>query len=127
MKILVVDDSQIMRNILKNVIHEKRIKGGEILEAPNGQEAFLIMEDQTIDVLFVDWNMPELNGLELVKLLRERDKYKNLPILMVTAEAAKYNVMEAIKAGVTDYITKPITGPTLLKKIDKYLNQNGQG
>jgi two-component system, chemotaxis family, chemotaxis protein CheY len=125
MKILVVDDSQVMRNILKNVIHEKGIKNGEILEAPNGKEAFLITEDQVIDFLFVDWNMPELNGLELVKLLRERERYKNLPIFMVTAEAAKYNVMEAIKAGVTDYITKPITGLTLLKKIDKYFNQAG--
>jgi two-component system chemotaxis response regulator CheY len=120
MKILVVDDSQIMRNILKNILHEKRVKDGEILEAPDGKAAFDLLESNEIEILLLDWNMPELNGLELVNILREREKYKNLPIIMVTAEAAKYNVMEAIKAGVTDYITKPITAVTILKKLDRY-------
>jgi two-component system chemotaxis response regulator CheY len=120
MKILVVDDSQIMRNILKNILHEKKVKDGEILEAPDGKAAFDLLESNEIEILLLDWNMPELNGLELVNILREREKYKNLPIIMVTAEAAKYNVMEAIKAGVTDYITKPITATTILKKLDRY-------
>ncbi len=120
MKILVVDDSQIMRNILKNILREKKVKDGEILEAPDGREAFDLLEKNCIDLLLLDWNMPELNGIELVQILRDREKYKDLPIIMVTAEAAKYNVVEAIKAGVTDYITKPITGVTILKKLDKF-------
>jgi two-component system chemotaxis response regulator CheY len=121
MKILVVDDSMIMRNILKNIISEKTLLDTEVMEAPDGKAAFEILEHQAIDLLLVDWNMPELNGLELVKILRMMDKYKRLPILMVTAEAAKYNVMEAIKEGVTDYIVKPITANMILKKIEGYI------
>lgn len=123
MKILVVDDSMIMRNIIKNILAEKNISDSEILEAPDGKAAFDILDHNKIDLLFVDWNMPELNGLELVKILRMMDKYRDLPILMVTAEAAKYNVLEAIKEGVTDYIVKPVTGAMILKKIEIYLKK----
>lgn len=118
MKILVVDDSMVMRNIIRNTLLEKNIKGVEILEAPNGKKAFEMLDHDTFDLLFLDWNMPELDGLQLVKLLRVMDKYRSMPIVMVTAEAAKYNVMEAIKAGVTDYIIKPITGIAILKKVE---------
>lgn len=121
MKILVVDDSMIMRNIIKNILAEKNLGDAEILEAPDGKVAFDILDHNKIDLLFVDWNMPQLNGLELVKILRMMDKYRELPIVMVTAEAAKYNVMEAIKEGVTDYIVKPVTGMMILKKIEGYL------
>ena len=121
MKILVVDDSMIMRNIIKNILAEKNLGDAEILEAPDGKVAFDILDHNKIDLLFVDWNMPQLNGLELVKILRMMDKYRNLPIVMVTAEAAKYNVMEAIKEGVTDYVVKPVTGMMILKKIEGYL------
>ena len=121
MKILVVDDSMIMRNIIKNILAEKNLGDAEILEAPDGKAAFDILDHNKIDLLFVDWNMPQLNGLELVKILRMMDKYRNLPIVMVTAEAAKYNVMEAIKEGVTDYVVKPVTGMMILKKIEGYL------
>ena len=123
MKILVVDDSMIMRNIIKNILAEKHIENTEILEAPDGKAAFDILEHNTIDILFLDWNMPELNGLELVKVLRMMDKYRALPILMVTAEAAKYNVLEAVKEGVTDYIVKPVTAAMILKKVEAYLKK----
>ena len=125
MKILVVDDSMIMRNIIKNILAEKNLGDAEILEAPDGKIAFDILDHNKIDLLFVDWNMPQLNGLELVKILRMMDKYRNLPIVMVTAEAAKYNVMEAIKEGVTDYVVKPVTGMMILKKIEGYLKNIG--
>jgi len=121
MKILVVDDSMVMRNIIKNVLHEKKIPDAEIHEAPDGKSAFEILDGMEIELLFLDWNMPEIDGLELVKMLRSMPKYRGLPIVMVTAEAAKYNVVEAIKAGVTDYIVKPITGHSILKKIEGYL------
>ena len=68
-------------------------------------------------------NMPQLDGLELVKIIRSLDKYKDLPVIMVTSEAAKYNVLEAIKAGVTDYIVKPVSAVKLLSKIDSFLNR----
>lgn len=121
MKILVVDDSMVMRNIIRNTLLEKNFDGVEILEAPNGKKAFEMLDRDTFDLLFLDWNMPELDGLQLVKLLRVMEKYRTMPVVMVTAEAAKYNVMEAIKAGVTDYIIKPITGISILKKFEQYL------
>ncbi len=121
MKILVVDDSMIMRNIIRNLLQERHIGNAEILEAPDGKVAFEIMDREHIDLLFLDWNMPELNGLELVRILRMMDRYRSLPILMVTAEAAKYNVLEAVKEGVTDYIVKPVSGMMILKKIEGYL------
>ncbi len=121
MKILLVDDSMIMRTILKNIISDKMMIDTEFLEAPDGKAAFDILDHNKIDLLLVDWNMPELNGLELVKILRMMDRYKSLPILMVTAESAKYNVMEAIKEGVTDYIVKPITANMILKKTEMYI------
>ncbi|MBI9100680.1 MAG: response regulator, partial [Spirochaetaceae bacterium] len=71
-----------------------------------------------IDILLVDWNMPQLNGLDLVKKLRSHNKYVKLPIIMITSEAAKYNVIEAVKAGVNDYLIKPIGDLALLRKIE---------
>jgi two-component system chemotaxis response regulator CheY len=74
-----------------------------------------------IDLFLVDWNMPELDGLELVKKLREMTTYEDTPIIMITSEAAKYNVLEAIRAGVSDYIVKPIRGEVMWQKIEKYI------
>lgn len=117
MNILIVDDSRIMRNIVRNSLLKDRNLDFQSLEADNGQDAFDILEKEEIDVLLLDWNMPRLNGLDLVKKLRSMDKYSNLPIIMITSEAAKYNVIEAVKAGVNDYLIKPIGDKDLIKKI----------
>jgi len=121
LKVLVVDDSSITRRVLKNILKEKNIPESSIIDAADGETALKILNTQNIDLLLVDWNMPKLNGLELVKIVRQIDKYKKLPIIMITSEAAKYNVLEAVKAGVSDYIVKPITGITVMKKLDQYL------
>ncbi len=121
MKILVVDDSRIMRNVLKNILKEKEISEDAILEASDGEEALKLLKSNKIDLMLLDWNMPKLNGIELVKIVRSEDELKNLPIIMVTSEAARYNVMEAIKAGVTDYIIKPIRGEIVHKKLEELL------
>lgn len=121
MKILVVDDSRIMRNILKNILKESSINEDYILEAQDGREALNLIQEGKIDLMLLDWNMPKLNGVELVKIVRAKDELKEIPIIMVTSEAAKYNVVEAIKAGVTDYIVKPIKGEVVKKKIKEYL------
>ena len=110
MKILVVDDSRIMRNVLKNILKEKNIGEDAILEAGDGVEALKILKSEKVNLVLLDWNMPKLNGVELVKIVRYEEDLKDIPIIMVTSEAARYNVMEAIKAGVTDYIIKPIKG-----------------
>ena len=121
MKALIVDDSRIMRNILINILKEKKVHADDILDAPEGKTALDILNRENINLLLVDWNMPKLNGLDLVKIVRKIDKYRDLPIIMVTSEAARYNVIEAIKAGVTDYIVKPISGAIVIEKIKEYL------
>lgn len=126
MKILVVDDSRIMRTIVKNSIlkHDKYVY--EFLEASNGLDALKIIKEEKIDLLLLDWNMPQLNGVDLVIELRSEEKYSTLPIIMITSEAAKYNVIEAVKAGVNDYLIKPVNDTRLMEKIDQVLQNIGQ-
>jgi two-component system chemotaxis response regulator CheY len=121
MNILIVDDSRIIRSIITNILKEKNIPNAVTLEAADGSEALNILIKTKIDLFFLDWNMPKLNGVELTRAIREIDQYKSTPIIMVTSEAAKYNVLEAIKAGVSEYVVKPITSRNLLEKINKYL------
>ncbi len=125
MKILVVDDSRIMRNIVKNSLLKEKNKNYEFVEADNGIDAFNILEQEHIDLLLVDWNMPHLNGLDLTKELRALKKHIKLPIIMITSEAAKYNVIEAVKAGVNDYLIKPVKDDVLLEKIAQVLETIG--
>jgi len=121
MNILIVDDSRIIRNVVKNVLEEIGISNENIFDAPDGNAALEIIDNNSIDMLLVDWNMPNLNGLDLVRILRGRDSYKKTPIIMITSEAARYNIMEAIKAGVTDYVVKPVAGVVLKKKLSPFL------
>jgi len=126
LKILIVDDSRIMQNILKNSFDEKEAWGKtEFLTASNGEEALKITDKETIDVLLLDWNMPKLDGLSVLKRLRASEKYRDLPIIMITSEAAKYNVIEALKAGVSDYIIKPASRKILIDKIKGFILYKG--
>jgi len=126
MRILIVDDSRIMRNIVKNTLKALNLVNETFLEAADGQEAWSILESQEVSLLFLDWNMPNLNGLELVKRLRATAKFQSLPIIMVTSEAAKYNVIEAVKAGVSDYLVKPVTQRGLEEKLRRVLQRGSQ-
>ena len=116
--VLVVDDSRIMRNIVKNYFSEQKIPC-QFVEAGDGAEALNLLKSQPIDLVLLDWNMPKLSGLDFLKMVRSMEKYANLPIIMVTSESAKYNVIEALKAGATDYIIKPINGRMFAEKISK--------
>lgn len=127
MNILIVDDSGVMRRIHKNTLMERQIPEEALIEAADGEEAIKKATDQAISLFLVDWNMPKLDGLSFVKRLRETEKYKNTPIIMVTSQAAKYNVMQAIAAGVTDYVVKPIQGNILWEKVAEYLKPNQDG
>ena len=120
MKFLIIDDSMVIRNIHKNVLKEKGFSDADVFEADNGSTALEIAEKEDIGLFLVDWNMPGINGLEFVKKIRSMSNYACTPIIMVTSEAAKYNVMEAIEAGATNYIVKPIHGDVLWNKISKY-------
>ena len=123
MKILIVDDSGVMRRIHKNTLMEKSISEADLIEAADGEEALKKAEENGITLFLVDWNMPKLDGLSFVKELRSKAQYKNTPVIMVTSEAAKYNVLQAISAGVTDYVVKPIQGNVLWDKISSYLKR----
>ena len=116
--VLVVDDSRIMRNIVKNIFAEMKIPC-QFVEATNGVEALKQLQNQTIHLVLLDWNMPELSGIDFLKMVRGIDQYKNLPIIMVTSESARYNVIEALKAGANDYIVKPINERLFLEKLSK--------
>ena len=114
--ILVVDDSVIMRDIVKDIFTELKIPC-QYLEAGNGKKAFQLLETNKVDLVFLDWNMPEMDGLEFMQKARSMPDYKELPIVMVTSEAAKYNVVEALQAGATDYIVKPINEKLFKEKV----------
>ena len=117
MKILVVDDFSTMRRIIKNIL--KQIGFINIDEAENGGIALSKIGDGNYDFVISDWNMPEMTGIELLKMVRANEATKDLPFLMVTAEAKKENVVEAVKAGVNNYIVKPFTAEVLQEKISK--------
>ena len=118
MKILVVDDFSTVRRIIKNIL--KQIGFTNVDEAENGQAALAKIGDGgNYDFVISDWNMPEMTGIELLKQVRANEATKDLPFLMVTAEAKKENVVEAVKAGVNNYIVKPFTAEVLQEKISK--------
>ena len=117
MKILVVDDFATMRRIIKNIL--RQIGFTNIVEADDGSTALPILEKEHIDLVITDWNMPKMSGLELIKAIRANPTTKDIPILMVTAEALKENIIEAVKAGVNNYVVKPFTAQVLQEKIEK--------
>lgn len=123
MKILIVDDFATMRRIVKNIL--KQIGFENIEEAEDGEQAFIKLKSGNFKFVVSDWNMPNLDGIGLLKKVRSDPDLKNLPILMVTAEAEKEKVMEAIKAGVSNYVVKPFTAEILKEKMDKILIKMG--
>jgi two-component system chemotaxis response regulator CheY len=117
MKVLVVDDFSTMRRIVKNILRQLGFEN--ILEADDGMNALDVLRSQSVDFIISDWNMPRLSGIELLKAVRTSEEWKDLPFLMVTAEGQKENVIEAVKAKVSNYIVKPFTPETLAEKIKK--------
>ncbi|WP_297192950.1 chemotaxis response regulator CheY [uncultured Campylobacter sp.] len=120
MKLLVVDDSSTMRRIIKNTL--ERLGHTDILEAEHGLEAWdLLTQNDDVKVVITDWNMPEMNGLDLVKKIRAEQKYEDMPIIMVTTEGGKAEVITALKSGVNNYIVKPFTPQVLKEKLEDVL------
>jgi two-component system chemotaxis response regulator CheY len=119
MTVLVVDDFATMRRIIRNILRDLEFK--KILEAEDGTAAVDILKTQKVDLIISDWNMPKMTGLELLKWVRSNEDTKDIPFLMVTAEAQKENVIEAVKAKVSNYIVKPFTAQTLAEKLEKII------
>jgi two-component system chemotaxis response regulator CheY len=117
LKVLVVDDMSTMRRILKNVL--KQIGFSDLTEAENGQDALTKLKAGEFGLVVSDWNMPVMQGIELLRAVRADPELKHLPFLMVTAEAQKENIIEAVQAGVSNYVVKPFTAEALQGKLEK--------
>ena len=116
MRFLVVDDSSTMRRIIINTLN--KLGYAEVVEAGNGREGIDRVVEGPVDVVITDWNMPEMNGIEFVRCLRAMDGKQQLPVLMVTTNAAQDDIVEALRAGVTNYVVKPFTPDTIKDKLD---------
>ena len=117
MKVLVVDDFSTMRRIVKNLLRDLGFTN--ISEADDGSTALPMLQGGDFDFVVTDWNMPGMQGIDLLKAIRADDSLKHIPVLMVTAEAKKEQIVMAAQAGVNGYIVKPFTAATLKTKLDK--------
>jgi|TARA_Y100001934_G_scaffold95531_1_gene117925 two-component system chemotaxis response regulator CheY len=123
MKILVVDDFSTMRRIIKNLL--KDLGFSNIQEAEDGSTALPMLQQGDFDFVVTDWNMPGMQGIDLLRAIRADDKLKHLPVLMVTAEAKKEQIVAAAQAGVNGYVVKPFTAATLKEKLEKIFERLG--
>lgn len=117
MKILIVDDFSTMRRIIKNLMRDLGFNNTS--EADDGKTALPMLQNGDFDFLITDWNMPGMQGIDLLKAVRADQRLAKLPVLMVTAEAKREQIVEAAQAGVNGYVVKPFTAATLKEKIDK--------
>ena len=115
--VLIVDDFATMRRIIKGVL--KQLGFSNLIEAEDGEAALKELKKEKIGLIVSDWNMPNMTGLELLKAVRADGNLKNIPFLMVTAEGQKENVIQAVQAGVSNYIVKPFTPETFNAKLEK--------
>ncbi|MDH1263886.1 response regulator [Pseudomonas sp. GD03944] len=123
--VLVVDDATFIRDLVKKGLRD-HFPGVQIEEAVNGRKAQQLLSRQSIDLILCDWEMPELSGLELLSWCREQDNLKTVPFIMVTSRGDKENVVQAIQAGVSDFIGKPFSNEQLVTKVKKALSRAGK-
>ncbi|RXJ99607.1 two-component system response regulator [Arcobacter sp. CECT 8986] len=121
MKILIVDDSSTMRRIIGNVVMQLGFSKDDFDEAEDGVKAWKLLSESAYDIILTDWNMPNMNGLELVKKVRSEGNHQKTPIIMITTEGGKSEVITALKAGVNNYIVKPFSADILKEKLDGVL------
>jgi two-component system chemotaxis response regulator CheY len=121
MKILIVDDFSTMRRIVKNLLRDLGFTNTE--EADDGNTALPMLQSGKFDFLVTDWNMPGMNGLDLLKAVRADENLSSMPVLMVTAESKREQIVEAAQAGVNGYVVKPFTAGTLEEKINKIFDR----
>ncbi|MHB1291729.1 MAG: chemotaxis response regulator CheY [Sulfuricella sp.] len=124
MKFLIVDDFSTMRRILRNLLKELEFTNAD--EAEDGVVALAKLRGGNFDFVVSDWNMPNMTGLELLKAIRADDALKHLPVLMVTAEAKKENIIAAAQAGASGYVVNPFTAAVLEEKLNKIFEKMGK-
>ena len=114
MTILSVDDSRTIRSTVRNMV---QVLGVECLEAEDGEKALEVVKDKNVDLILLDWEMPVMNGLDFLKTIKEDPKLQAIPVIMLTSVAQKERMIEAIRAGAKQYLTKPFTSEDLLTKL----------
>ncbi|MCC7417914.1 MAG: response regulator [Acidobacteria bacterium] len=119
MRFLIVDDSSTMRRIIINTLNKLGHK--DCYEAANGREGLERLAAATVDMIITDWNMPEMTGVEFIRAVRASESTRGLPVLMVTTNAAQDDIVEAMRAGVNNYVVKPFTPDTIREKIESAL------
>ncbi|TVS18334.1 MAG: response regulator [Gammaproteobacteria bacterium] len=124
MKVLIVDDYSTMRRIIKNLLRE--LGYTNTIEADDGETGLAELKKGGVDFLITDWNMPNMPGIELLRNVRNDPVLKDLPVLMVTAEAKREQIVQAAEAGVNGYVVKPFTAQTLQQKIDRIFERQAE-
>jgi two-component system chemotaxis response regulator CheY len=124
MRFLIVDDFQTMRRIVRNILRQLGFENFD--EAEDGEQAYVKLKGGGFDFVISDWNMPNVDGITLLKRVRSDPALKDMPFLMVTAEAEKDKVIEAIRSGVSNYVVKPFTAEVLKEKMDRILEKLGR-
>ena len=119
MRILVVDDSSTMRRIITNTLN--KLGHHDVVEASNGREGLERLTGGGVDMIITDWNMPEMSGIDFIRELRGSEAASRIPVLMVTTNAAKDDIVVALKAGVNNYVVKPFSPETMKEKIEALL------
>ncbi len=120
-KVIVVDDSSVMRQIIKNNLKQLGFEQSNLVDAEDGEQALKMINEDEVDLVIADWNMPKMTGIDLLKAIRSDGALKELPFMMVTCEADKEKIMEAVQSGVNQYIVKPFNATQLEEKIKEIL------
>ncbi len=120
-KVIVVDDSSVMRQIIKNNLKQLGFEQSNLVDAEDGEQALKMINEDEVDLVIADWNMPKMTGIDLLKAIRSDGALKELPFMMVTSEADKEKIMEAVQSGVNQYIVKPFNATQLEEKIKEIL------
>ena len=115
LKVLIVDDMNVMRTILKALLNNMGVT--DVLEAADGEMALEILQDNKVDLILSDWNMPKMTGIELLRRVREDLVFQNIPFVMISAEATSENIAQAISLHVSQYLLKPVSAAQLEQKI----------
>lgn len=125
--VLVVDDSLPMRSVIKKTIKASGFKVGKLFEASNGREALDLLREEWLDLVLIDYNMPDMNGLELISEMKKDELLKSIPIIMTTVEGSQQRVKEFLEKGAADYIKKPFTPEEIRDKLYKVMGGTANG
>lgn len=129
-RFLIVDDFSTMRKVIKKALFDLGYEN--VIEAADGVKAYELLEkysmtSEPVEIVMSDWNMPNMMGIELLKKCRVEDRYKNLPFMLITAESEQSQIIEAVKAGVSDYVIKPFSPSTLKGKLETVFKKINAG